>query len=98
MARISKIRGRNAELNVAKYLECQRAHFEKYDLVHDRLSVEVKHRARLATLEAWMCQSEAAAPPGRLPIVVTHSRQQKIADCICLVRLSELKKLLATTE
>ena len=65
MSKISRTRGKNTELAIAKIIGAKRNHFEKEDLSHPLLSVEVKHRKALPVLiKKFMGQAVAACSEG----------------------------------
>lgn len=97
MAKISKTRGKNFELAIAKYLKCKRNHFEKEDLCHPILSIECKHRTELPKLiKKWMAQAEAAAQEGKIACVVMHEERQKYGESLVIMRLKDIRDLLGT--
>jgi hypothetical protein len=95
VTKISRTRGKQFELAIAKRLGCKRNHFEKEDLKHGLLSIECKHREKLpTTVMKWITQAEEAATENKIPIVVAHQRQQKYEDSLVIMRLSSLEELL----
>ena len=99
MSKISRTRGKHAELAVARYLGVRRNHFEAEDLRHPLLSIEVKHRAKLPQLVVKaMAQAEAVAEQGKIPVVVMHEAGQEYSKCLVLMRLDELVGLVGRGE
>lgn len=95
MGKISRTRGKNAELGVARYLGAKRQHFEKEDLEHPVLSIQVKHRKQLPkSLVDWMSQAESDAANGKIPCAVLHEERQRYEDSLVVLRLRDLKKIL----
>ena len=66
------------------------------DIAHDRLSIEVKHRA---TLPAWLLdalgQAEAAARDEQLPVAILHAHGRRHGANLCVMSLDTLAALLA---
>jgi hypothetical protein len=94
MSKISKTRGKNFELAVARYLGCKRNHFESEDLKHWLLSIECKHRKKLPVLVTnFIEQAEAAAEESKIPCVVMHEFKQKYEDSLVVLRLKDFKNL-----
>jgi hypothetical protein len=63
------------------------------DVLHDRLSIEVKSRRRLpGWLEEAMKQAEAAAKNGQLPVAVLHQDSRRYRDCLVVLRLKDFAK------
>ena len=96
MARISKTRGRNFELTVAKYMGCQRAHFKAYDTEgHPVFTFECKKRKEHAkTLMKWWKQAVKATQEDRLPALVMAEYQQPVKNALCVIRLEDLRDLI----
>jgi len=94
MAKISRTRGKNTELRVAKFWGGRRNHFEREDIHHRLLSIEVKGRARIpATLRKWFTQAVGAAPDGKIPVVHIHEAGSDYTDDLCLIRASDLRDI-----
>ena len=94
MGKISRTRGKNVELAVARYMGCRRNHFEREDLSYPILSIEVKHRRAVAKmLVTAMAQAEAAAPDGKVPVVVLHEERQPYAEAFAMMRLRDLREI-----
>ncbi len=94
MSRISQTRGKNTELAIAKELGAKRNHFEREDLSHPILSVEVKHRKELPRfLVQCMAQAKAAAPVTKIPCVVLHGHGKSHLDDLVVMRLGDLKDI-----
>lgn len=95
MSKISRERGKRYELQVAKYLETHRNHFEAEDVRHPLLSVECKHRTNLPkSVTKWYKQAVAAAEPGKVPVVAMHEQYQLVEESLCVITLKDLKKLI----
>ena len=67
------------------------------DIAHDRLALEVKHRA---SLPAWLTgaleQARASRRDGRIPVAVLHASGTRYGDALCVVALQvDLRALLA---
>ena len=77
MSRISRTRGKNTELAIAKELGAKRNHFEVEDLSHPILSIEVKHRESIPrTIVKWML-----------------SNRKSHLDDLVVMRLGDLKDI-----
>lgn len=98
MGRISRTRGKQTELAVARYWGCRRAHFEAHDLTgHPILSIEVKCRqAGITTIEKWMSQAIAAAEDGRIPVVHYHVLGRDYGDDFIIIRAKDLRDIVGT--
>ena len=96
MAKISKTRGRNFELAVAKFMGCQRAHFKAYDTEgHPVFTFECKKRKEHAkTLMKWWKQAVKATQEDRLPALVMAEYQQPVKNALCVIRLEDLRDLI----
>ena len=65
------------------------------DIIHERLSIEVKNRRRLpAWIEDAMKQAELCTEDGKLPVAVFHQDGKKYRDALVMIRLSEFASLL----
>jgi len=94
MSKISRTRGKNVELAIARYMGCKRNHFEAEDLQHPILSIEVKHRAAAPVLlRKAMAQAEAAAEQGKIATVVLHEQGQEYGRSYAVMRLKDLRDL-----
>jgi len=66
------------------------------DVLHDKLSIEVKHRQ---SLPSWlfdaMEQAEMSKKGEQIPTVILHQKGQKIEDCLTILRLSDILSLLS---
>lgn len=94
MAKISRTRGKNTELAIAKIMGAKRNHFEAEDLRHPILSIEVKHRKKLPTLVTkFMGQAVAACAEGKIPCVVMHEGGAQHTDDLVVMRLYDLEDL-----
>ena len=96
MAKISKTRGRNFELAVAKFMGCQRAHFKAHDTEgHPVFTFECKKRKEHAkTLMRWWTQAVNATEEGKLPALVMGEFRQLTEEALVVIKLKDLKKLL----
>ena len=96
MAKISKTRGRNFELAVAKFMGCQRAHFKAYDTEgHPVFTFECKKRKEHAkTLMKWWKQTVNATQEDKLPALVMGEFRQLTEDALVCIKLKDLKNLL----
>jgi len=94
MSRISRTRGKNAELAIAGYMQAKRNHFESEDPSHPIFSIECKHRKTVpALIRKAMAQAEAAAPGEKIPIVVLHEERQEYRNSYVVMRLHNLRDL-----
>lgn len=94
MSKISRTRGKNFELAVAKIVGAKRNHFESEDLKHPVYSFECKHRKKLsAQIKKWFGQCTRAAG-SRIPILVMHEERQKYRDSLVVMRLSDFKSIM----
>ena len=94
MSKISRTRGKNTELAIAKKLGAKRNHFEAEDLSHPILSIEVKHRNKLPRFVVnGMSQAKAAASPEKIPCFVMHEHGQSHYDDLAVMRLGDLKDI-----
>jgi hypothetical protein len=60
------------------------------DILHERLSIEVKSRKTVpAWLEEAMRQAEASAKNGQLPVAVFHQDSRRYGDCLVVLRLKD---------
>ena len=100
MARISKTRGRNFELTVAKFMGCQRAHFKAYDTEgHPVFTFECKKRKEHAkTLMKWWKQAVSATQEDKLPALVMGEFRQLTEDALVCIRLKDLRDLIDKAE
>lgn len=72
-----------------------RARGDAPDIEHGLLSPEVKHRKEVPRwLADAMAQAEAAARDGRVPVAVIHRHGDRHDDSLCLIRLSDLVRLI----
>lgn len=95
MAKISRTRGKNTELAIAKIMGAQRNHFEAEDLRHPILSIEVKHRKKLpALVTKFMGQAVAACADDKIPCVVMHEGGSQHTDDLVIMRLYDLEDLI----
>tara|TARA_Y100000310_G_C20626120_1_gene786002 strand:- start:1308 stop:1610 length:303 start_codon:yes stop_codon:yes gene_type:complete len=99
VARISKTRGRNFELAVAKFMGCQRAHFKAYDTEgHPIFTFECKKRtAHAKQLISFWKQACAATQEGKLPALVMGELGQKTSDALVCISLGDLRDLIDKT-
>ena len=70
------------------------------DIAHPTLSIEVKHRENFP---AWLLdaldQAEQSMVSGeQVPIAVLHQKGMKYEDCLAVMRLSDLVKVLDRKE
>lgn len=94
MAKISRTRGKNTELAIAKIMGAKRNHFEAEDLRHPILSIEVKHRKKVPVLiKKFMGQAVAACEDGKIPCVVIHEGGEPHTDDLVVMRLYDLKDI-----
>jgi|TARA_R100000093_G_scaffold63662_2_gene34626 hypothetical protein len=95
VAKISKTRGRNFELAVAKFMGCQRAHFKAYDTEgHPVFTFECKKRKEHAkTLMKWWKQTVNATQEDKLPALVMGEFNQRTEDALVCIRLKDLRDL-----
>jgi len=94
MAKISRTRGKNTELAIAKIMGAKRNHFEAEDLRHPILSIEVKHRKKIpALIKKFMGQSVAACAEDKIPCVVIHEGGAEHVDDLVVMRLYDLEDL-----
>ncbi len=94
MAKISRTRGKNTELAIAKIMGAKRNHFEVEDLRHPILSIEVKHRKELPVLiTKFMGQAVAACADDKIPCVVMHEGGARHSDDLVIMRLYDLEDL-----
>ena len=83
MSWISRTRGKNTELAIAKELGARPI-----------LSIEVKHQKSIPrTIVKWMSQAEAAAAPEKIPCVVLHEHGKSYLDDLVVMRLGDLKDI-----
>lgn len=65
------------------------------DVEHPIFSIEVKHRE---TLPVWlyeaMGQAEASVRGEQIPLVILHKKGQPIAECLTVMRLQDILKLM----
>lgn len=95
MSKISRDKGKRFELQIAKFFDTNRNHFESEDIRHPVLSIECKHRNKLPkTIVKWYMQAQAACPTDRIPVVAMHESYQPVAESLVLISLSDLKKLI----
>jgi len=93
MSKISRTRGKNFELAIAKIFGAKRNHFESEDILHPKYSIECKHRKKLsAQIKKWAAQNEAAAEESKIPFVVMHEESQKYLDSFVIIRLRNFLK------
>ena len=60
------------------------------DIHHELFSIEVKSRKTIpAWLEDAMCQAEASAKNGLLPVVVLHEDRAPYAESLVVLRLDD---------
>jgi hypothetical protein len=60
------------------------------DILHERLSIEVKSRRKLpAWLMEAMKQAEDCAQDGQLPLIVLHQDGQRYQDALMVMRLKD---------
>ncbi len=60
------------------------------DILHPRLSVEVKSRSKLpAWIEEGMRQAESSSTNGRVPVCVLHQDRRPYEEAVVLVRLKD---------
>ncbi len=60
------------------------------DILHPRLSVEVKSRSKLpAWIEEGMRQAEISSTNGRVPVCVLHQDRRPYEEAVVLVRLKD---------
>jgi hypothetical protein len=63
------------------------------DVLHPRLSVEVKSRSKLpAWIEEGMRQAESSSTNGRVPVCVLHQDRRPYEEAVVLVRLSHFAR------
>ena len=94
MAKISRTRGKNTELAIARIMGATRNHFEAEDLRHPILSIEVKHRKKLpALIKKFMGQAVAACAEGKVPCVIMHEGGAEHTDDLALLRLYDLEDI-----
>ncbi len=94
MSKISRTRGKNTELAIAKIMKAQRNHFEAEDLRHPILSIEVKHRKSIPVLiKKFMGQAVAACADDKIPVVVMHEGSAQHTDDLVVMRLYDLEDL-----
>lgn len=94
MAKISRTRGKNTELAIAKIMGAKRNHFEAEDLRHPILSIEVKHRKKLpALVTKFMGQAVAACADDKIPVVIMHEGSAQHTDDLVIMRLYDLEDL-----
>ena len=95
MGSLSRQRGKRAELAVAKYWGCKRAHFESNDLHgHPCFTIEVKCRkAPIITLRMWMHQAENACEGGKVPMVQFHVLGDQHGDDLVIMKAKDLRDL-----
>jgi hypothetical protein len=100
VSKLSRERGKRAELGVAKYWGCKRAHFESNDLHgHPCFTFEVKCRKDpIVTIRNWMHQAQNAANCGAPGAVVFHVLGERFADDIVMIRAEDLRDLIGEGE
>lgn len=60
------------------------------DILHPRLSVEVKSRSKLPDwIEEGMRQAESSSKKGRVPVCVLHQDRRPYDEAVVLVRLKD---------
>jgi len=95
MSKISRTRGKNCELGVARFWNGKRNHFEAEDIQHPLLSIECKARTSPpAMIGRWYSQARAATPAGKIPVVQIHEMGAEYSDDLMLIRASDLRDLL----
>ncbi len=95
MSKISRTRGKSAELQVAHFWNGKRNHFESEDIQHPLLSIEVKARTSPpAMIAKWYSQARAACPDCKIPVVQIHEMGADYTTDLCLIRASDLRDLL----
>ncbi len=95
MGKLSRSRGKAAELAIAHFWRGKRNHFESEDIQHLILSIEVKARtAPPAMIGKWFSQAKAASPDGKVPMLQLHEMGADYADDLCIMRASDLRDLL----
>lgn len=97
---------KQAERRVAKLLGGQRVPVtgrqrgSSPDISHPTLSLEVKHRENFPAwlLDALDQASESIVSDSQIPLAVLHQKGMKYEDCLAVMRLSDLAKLLDKKE
>ena len=81
-----------AELGGVRVPVTGRARGDAPDIAHDRLSLEVKHRA---ALPAWLTdaleRARASSRDGRIPVARPHASGTRYADAVRLVARRDLR-------
>ena len=96
MSKISRTRGKNIELAIAREIPgASRNHFEAEDLRHPILSIEVKHRKSMPKiLLGWLSQCLKAAEDDKIPVLVVHEAKLKYEDALACMSVKSLRRLL----
>lgn len=96
MSSIGRMRGKRAELAIAKYWGMKRNHFERSDLTgHPIVEIECKSRQkRIASVYGYMEQSVNACPDDKVPMVQVHILGDAHDNDLCIMRAKDLRELL----
>jgi len=88
-----------AELGGVRVPVTGRARGDAPDIAHERLSLEVKHRA---SLPAWLTgaleQARASGRDGRIPVAVLHASGARYGDALCVVAFQGPSGALSASE
>ncbi len=100
MGKTSRQRGKNNELETARFWGMRRSHFEAHDLTgHPVISVECKARATaIATLVRWISQAINAAPTGKTPVAQFHAMGTRRSHDLVIMRATDLRDLIGVGE
>lgn len=99
MSRISRQRGKAAELSIARYWRGKRNHFEAEDVQHPLLSIECKARSRVSAMVVrWYSQARAACSDGKIACVQVHQLGGDYGNDLVIIRASDLRDLLGGGE
>lgn len=96
MSSIGRMRGKRAELAIAKYWGMKRNHFERSDLTgHPIVEIECKSRQkRIASVYKYMGQCVAACPEDKVPMVQLHILGDAHDDDLCFMRAKDLRDII----
>ena len=96
MSSLSRMRGKRAELAVAKYWGMKRNHFEPSDLMgHPIIEIECKSRQkRIRSVYGYMVQAEIAAPADKVAMVQLHTLGDHHSQDLCIMRAEDLRDII----
>lgn len=96
MSSIGRMRGKRAELAIAKYWGMKRNHFEPSDLTgHPIVEIECKSRQkRIASIYEYMNQAEGATPKDKVAMVQVHILGDAHDTDLCIMRAKDLRDII----